>query len=171
MTVGDDIDLVIELATSDDLEAVTECWVRLATDQRRHGSVVRSEANRETMRATLGAHQVDDGLLVARDGTRIIGFASFSVEHGALELACTRGFLSNLYVDPDYRGQGIGSALLEHVEASLADRGVDRLILEAMADNEAARRFYREAGYEPFRVGLERELDRPAENDTHSKDE
>jgi ribosomal protein S18 acetylase RimI-like enzyme len=29
-----------------------------------------------------------------------------------------------------------------------------------MAKNEAARRFYRRHGYEPFRVELEKELDR-----------
>jgi len=34
--------------------------------------------------------------------------------------------------------------------------------LETMADNEAARRFYRRHGYEPHRIELERE------SDTHS---
>lgn len=161
----------IEPATSDDLETITDLWVQLAADQHRHGSHVLADENRETMQATLGAHLVDDGLLVARLEGGIVGFASFSVERGALELDRTRGLLSNLYVVPACRGSGVGTALLERVEAELADRSVTVLMLEAMADNDEARRFYRQAGYDPFRVGFERDLERSEKNDTHSKDE
>ncbi|MFP8956735.1 GNAT family N-acetyltransferase [Natrialbaceae archaeon A-CW3] len=164
-------DITIEPALPGDLEAVTELWVRLAANQRQQGSHVRAEPNRETMQALLGAHQVDGGLLVARDRESIVGFASFSVEHGSLELDCTRGLLSNLYVEPSRRGQGIGSQLLDAVESDLVDRGVDVVTLEAMADNESARQFYQQAGYTPFRVGFERRLVESTENDTHSKDE
>ncbi len=161
----------IELADGDDLGAVTDLWVALARDQREHGSHVGAETNRETMYATLGAHQVDDGLLVARDGDSVVGFASFAVEHGTLELECRRGLLSNLYVEPAYRGNGIGTALLERVEERLSARGVEVCLLEAMVANEAARRFYHSAGYEPFRIGYQRRLGHSSENDTHSKEE
>ncbi|WP_252698841.1 GNAT family N-acetyltransferase [Natronosalvus vescus] len=169
MTDTDDI--TIEPATPDDLEAITELWVRLAINQRQHGSHVHAESNRETMQALLRAHQVDGGLLVARHRGSIVGFASFSVEHGSLDLDCTRGLLSNLYVDPALRGQGLGSRLLEAVESDLVERGVDVISLEAMAANEAARQFYRQAGYTPFRIGFERRLEGSMKNDTHSKDE
>ncbi len=160
---------VIEPATQADLEAVTELWVQLARSQRKHGSAVRAESNRETMRETLAAHRHADGLHVARvDGT-VVGFASFSLEHGSLSLDTTRGVLSNLYVVPSYRNRGIGEALLESVESSLAAKGVETLLLEVMADNESARRFYREHGYDAFRIGMSRSIDEPSENDTHSK--
>lgn len=151
-------DIDIERATTDDLEAVADAWVRLASDQATHGSHVLAEPNRETMLATLGAYQVDGGLLVARDQKTVVGFASVTVERGSLALDCTRGLLSNLYVDPAYRGRGIGTALLEAAETELRDRGVDVCTLEAMAGNEAARRFYRRAGYDSFRIGFERTL-------------
>ncbi len=96
--------MIVEPATPDDLEAITELWVRLARDQCSHGSYVRPDPNRTTMRETLAAYQATDGLLVARVDGEIVGFASFSVEHGELE--ATRGSLSNLYVEPDYRGRG-----------------------------------------------------------------
>ncbi|OAQ53646.1 hypothetical protein HTG_05145 [Natrinema mahii] len=161
----------IELATRADLDALTDLWVDLARDQRRYQSAVRPEANREAMRETLGAYLVSDGLFVARLEGAIVGFVSVTVERGTLELDTTRGLLSNIYVRPAYRGQGIGTALLEAAEASLADRGVDELLLEVMADNEAARRFYRRHGYDPFRVSMARSLADRDENDTHSKED
>ncbi|MDQ2049044.1 GNAT family N-acetyltransferase [Natronolimnohabitans sp. A-GB9] len=164
----------IELARPSDLEAVTELWVRLARDQRSHDSVIRADANRETMRETLAAHQVNDGLLVARDAGRIVGFASFSLERGSLELDTTRGLLSNIYVEAAYRDQGLGAALLEAAEAELADQGADAVVLEVMAENEAARRFYEHRGYETYRVAMTRDITAEggrSENDTHSKED
>ncbi|MFB1064030.1 N-acetyltransferase family protein [Natrinema sp. H-ect4] len=161
----------IEPASRDDLETLTDLWVRLARDQRRYESAVRADANRETMRETLGAYQVADGLLVARLEGDIVGFASVSIERGTLELDSTRGMLSNIYVEPAVRGRGIGTALLEAAEESVAERGADELLLEVMADNEAARRFYRRQGYDEFRVTMSRSLEDRKENDTHSKED
>ncbi|RZH67417.1 GNAT family N-acetyltransferase [Natrinema altunense] len=161
----------IERATRDDIEPLTDCWVRLARDQRQYGSAIRADANRETMRETLGAYQVSGGLFVARLEGSIVGFATVSVERGSLELDETRGMLSNIYVEPAYRNRGIGTALLEAAEASLADRGVDTMLLEVMADNESARRFYRRTGYDEVRVTMGRSLESREQNDTHSKED
>ncbi|RQH03067.1 GNAT family N-acetyltransferase [Natrarchaeobius oligotrophus] len=165
-----DSEVTIERATADDVDAVARLWVRLARDQRAYDSYVLAEENRATMRETLAAYRLEDGLLVARADGSIAGFASFSVERGALELDGTRATLSNLYVEPSYRDRGIGATLLEAVEESLAGRGIDVLTLEVMADNDAARRFYRRRGYETFRVAMHRDLENRSENDTHSKE-
>ncbi|ELY99762.1 N-acetyltransferase GCN5 [Natrialba chahannaoensis JCM 10990] len=177
-------ELTIEHATTDDIDAVTDLWVQLAHGQREHDAAVRAEANREMMRETLAAHRVSDGLLVARlavddnggeqgsDSSSnrnrntsttsptktIVGFASFSLERGSLELDRTRGLLSNLYVVPAYRGQGIGSKLLAAAASELQNQGADVLLLEVMAKNDAARRFYRSHGFEPYRIGMQRSL-------------
>lgn len=151
-------ELTIERANSDDIDAVTELWVRLARGQREHDSFIRAEPNRETMRETLAAYQVADGLLVARADDRVVGFASYSIERGTLDLDSTRGTLSNLYVEPAYREQGIGTTLLETAADELAAKGAAVLTIEVMADNEAARRFYREQGYESYRVAMKRSL-------------
>ena len=161
----------IEPATRDDLETVTDLWVRLARDQRLHDSAVRADPNRETIRETLAAYQVADGLLVARLAGEIVGFASVTIERGSLELDSTRGLLSNIYVEPAFRGRGIGAALLTAAEEAAAERGADEVLLEVMAKNEAARRFYRREGYDEFRVTMSRSLENRDENDTHSKED
>ncbi|MDG5759563.1 GNAT family N-acetyltransferase [Natronococcus sp. A-GB1] len=162
---------VVEPATQGDLPAITELWVRLARDQRDHGSFVRDEENRETMRETLAGHLHTDGLLVARDGESIVGFVTYSLERGSLELDATRGLLSNIYVAAAYRDRGVGTALLEAAEDALADRGAEVVILEVLSDNETARRFYEDRAYEPYRVSMRRSLEDRSENDTHSKEE
>lgn len=161
----------VEPATQDDLETVTELWVRLARGQREHESAIRADANRETMRETLAAHVHTNGLLVARVGGNIVGFVSFTLERGALEIDTTRGLLSNIYVEPAYRDCGVGTALLEAAEEALSEQGADVLTLEVMAANEAARRFYERRGYETHRVSMSRSLEESPENDTHSKED
>ncbi|WP_254529413.1 GNAT family N-acetyltransferase [Natrinema gelatinilyticum] len=161
----------IEPASRDDLEALAEMWVRLARDQRAYDSAVLPDANHDAMRDTLAAYRVADGLLVARLGGKIVGFVSVSIERGSLELDATRGLLSNIYVEPAVRDRGIGTALLEAAEDTLAEQGADIVLLEVMAGNDDARRFYRRRGYDEFRVTMSRPLENRDENDTHSKED
>jgi len=158
----DDID--IESATTEDADAIAELWVSLAADQRRHDSHILSGENRARIRESIVRHVVNDQLLVAV-GTEIVGFVMFSVESGSYEQDVRRGVVENIYVVPARRGEGIGSALLATAERRLQNQGIDVVTLEMMAGNRQAREFYREAGYEPHRVQLEK----PVESDTHSK--
>lgn len=162
-----DLEATIEPASLADLDALAELWVRLARDQRDHDSFVRAEPNRETMRETLAAHLHTNGLLVARVEGSIVGFVSYSVERGSLELDTTRGLLSNIYVEPAYRGRGVGTALLEAAETALHERGATVVVLEVMAANEAARRFYERHGYDTYRIAMYRSLQDRPKNDTH----
>ena len=50
---------------------------------------------------------------------------------------------------PEYRGGGLGSELLERLETHLHERGVDDLILGALAGNDDAIRLYERRGYRP----------------------
>ena len=164
----------IERATMDDLDAVVDAWVSLAAGQRDHGSDLLAEANREAITATTGNHIVAGGVVVARDDDGLAGFVMFGPDPGSYERDRERGVVRNLWVRPDRRGEGIGADLLARAERDLAAEGFDAVTLEAMADNEAARRFYRRAGYELHRVTLARDLaaaeapDRPTESDTHT---
>ncbi len=58
--------------------------------------------------------------------------------------------IHDLAVVPGYRGQGIGRALLEAVEAHALDRGCCKLTLEVQDDNQRARRVYDRFGFGDF---------------------
>ncbi|MFC4448830.1 GNAT family N-acetyltransferase [Halorussus aquaticus] len=96
----------------------------------------------------------EDGLfLVAeREGdggdaeTELIGFAQSVLgdEERADDAAAQ---LPRIYVHPDHWDEGVGSAMLDRVEAWAADRGAERLRLLVLADNEVGNAFYERRGY------------------------
>lgn len=147
----------ISPAETAEADTVVNLWIDLAESQRDHGSHIHGEGNRTPIRESILRHIASDCLLVARsDG--ILGFVMFSVEQGSYEQDLHRGLIENLYVRPDSRGEGLGSELLSRAESQLAQRGVDAVSLDVMADNERARRFYREHGYGSHRVEFEKPL-------------
>ena len=56
-------------------------------------------------------------------------------------------YIYGFRIRPDFRGQGIGSRLLNCVETDLLKRGFKRISLNVARDNEAARRLYEREGY------------------------
>lgn len=168
--------VTIERPEPSEVDALVGLWVSLASNQRTYGSHILPEPNRGVIRDTLARHAVTGGLRAARHSDEIVGFVSFELERGAYESDETRGVVRNVYVDPEYRGRGIGGDLVSAAEAALADAGATVVALEAMAGNERARGFYRRRGYTPHRVQFEKPLDGDAatgaeENDTHSKED
>ncbi len=59
------------------------------------------------------------------------------------------GEIESLSVLPAYRGTGLGSELLERLEAHLRDLGIEDVILGALAGNADAIRLYERRGYRP----------------------
>jgi len=152
----------IRTATTDDADEITSQWLDLAGGQRSYGSHILPEENRSTARDAVLRHIVADELTVATEDGSLLGFVMYTVETGEYEQDTTRGLVRNIYVVPEHRDRGVGTALLEAAESTLNDRGADRIALEVMAENEPARRFYRRHGYTPHRIALEK----PTESDT-----
>lgn len=173
-------------ATVDDIDPVADLWIALAEGQRQHGSTLLAEENHAAVREWVARSVVTGELLVARiceetnDGTGTeadtqttrsvtdsIGFVSFTIDHGGYEREQTRGTVGNLFVVPDYRGKGVGSALLGEAEQALREAGAEVVALEALADNTHARTFYAAHGFEQHRVELTKPLS--AENTVASE--
>ncbi|MFB6168920.1 MAG: GNAT family N-acetyltransferase [Haloferacaceae archaeon] len=149
----------------DEVEAVTDMWVDLAADQRRHGSHLAAAPNRETARDLIAGRIVSGGVRIAA-AERPVGFVTFVVERGAYQQDATRGLVHDLYVAPERRDTGVGSRLLTAAEEALADEGAEVVAVEALAENEAARRLYERHGYEVHRVEMERPVGGGSDTDT-----
>jgi ribosomal protein S18 acetylase RimI-like enzyme len=65
------------------------------------------------------------------------------------ETGAAIGEVESLSVAPAHRGAGIGSALLEALEAALREQGVEDLIIGALPGNDGAVRLYERRGYRP----------------------
>lgn len=58
-----------------------------------------------------------------------------------------RAYLYSFRIQPQYRGQGLGSLILKTVEADLRGRHYRSITLNVAKDNDAAARLYQRMGY------------------------
>lgn len=159
--------MAVRAATGEDVAAVASMWVALAAEQREHGSHLLAVENQSRARDLVAQYVHAGGVAVAERGGDRVGFVMCHTETGLYETDGTRGVVDNLYVDPEHRGDGVGSRLLDWAEDALRDDGADVLAVEALWANEGARRLYERRGYAPHRVTFEQS----AESDTHSRDD
>ena len=84
----------------------------------------------------------------SEDDLAVIGFAQVHwLDY--LILGGQEGYISELFVAESQRGRGLGSLLLEAIEAEAANRGVVRLSLLQNKEREAHRRdFYGKRGWQ-----------------------
>jgi ribosomal-protein-alanine acetyltransferase len=83
----------------------------------------------------------DTNVVVARHGDQIAGFAIMQYRESSAHL--------NLFaVAPEMRRRGIGSALLQWLEATAVVAGIGVIRMEARERNIAARSFYKAHGYQ-----------------------
>ena len=104
--------------------------------------VVADEVSLE--RSLFGEHPVAEAL-IAEFETTPIGFAlyfpTFSTFVGRPGL-----YLEDLYVQPNMRGKGVGTLLLQHVARLARERGCGRLEWSVLNWNQPAIRFYEALG-------------------------
>ena len=85
-----------------------------------------------------------DGIIFVMDGDKPAGYnwtLQNRNEHGGV------GFVSMTGVHPDYRGNGLGTAVVVSGMRYLRERGVDAVELEVDSENTPARELYRKLGY------------------------
>jgi GNAT superfamily N-acetyltransferase len=91
-----------------------------------------------------GARPVAEAVVAEAEGV-VIGFALFFTNFSTF-LAKPGLYLEDLYVQPAWRGHGVGQALLEHLGALAVERGCGRFEWSVLDWNEAAIGFYRRMG-------------------------
>lgn len=67
-------------------------------------------------------------------------------------------YVSSLFVDPTFRGQGYGAALLRHAEQLARERDCRALILDSGLPRVEAHQFYEHIGFEKSCYGFEKPL-------------
>jgi len=77
-------------------------------------------------------------ILVAQNGAAVVGWgARENMDH----------YISDLWVDPQYQGRGVGKRLLAALERTIAEAGFADVELETHARNTPTIGFYEAAGY------------------------
>ncbi len=98
--------------------------------------------------------------LLASDETLTVGCA------GLRTLSPTVGEVKRMWIHPDWRGLGLGRALLSDIETHAQRLGLQRLMLDTNDFLAAAMRLYQSAGYE----AVARYNDNPDATNFYAKD-
>jgi ribosomal-protein-alanine N-acetyltransferase len=96
---------------------------------------------REMYRRELQNPDVSFLYVVRTPEAGIVAFCSFW-------LVLDEAHVNNLAVRGDFRGRGLGTALLAHVLQAGASKGAERATLEVRRSNGPARRLYERLGFE-----------------------
>ena len=88
-------------------------------------------------------------VIFAVAGEKEVGYALFFHNFSTF-LGRSGLYLEDLYVLPEYRGKGVGTALLRFLAALAKERGCGRLEWSCLDWNEPSITFYRSLGAEPM---------------------
>lgn len=103
----------------------------------------------EVDRFLAGTASHPHAVLVAADGSRLVGFAELSVRLFAEGCVTSNvGYLEGWYVRGEYRGRGVGRALLVAGEAWARAQGCTEFASDANATNELSVRAHLACGFE-----------------------
>lgn len=94
--------------------------------------------------------------LVALDKDQVVGYVGSQTVLGETDMM-------NIAIHPDYRKQGIASALINALIETLKERGSHSLMLEVRSSNEPAKSLYFKIGFES--VGIRRNYYRNPKED------
>lgn len=99
-------------------------------------------------RAVIGGHLRDgtSAIYIARDGERAIGFVQIFSYVSTVWLAPTL-ILEDLFVEPEARGGGVATMLLERALEHARSVGAAGMFLETAHDNATAQRVYERCGW------------------------
>jgi len=137
---------VIRSATEADLPLILELIEGLADYERlRHECRATIPLLRESL---FGAHPAAEVLIAEQEGVPA-GFALFF--HNYSTFLAQRGiYLEDLFVKPEFRGRGIGHALLVRLAQVAVERQCGRLEWAVLDWNESAIGFYQRLGAKPM---------------------
>jgi len=98
-------------------------------------------------------------IVVAVDGDKIIGSGYARIQSAKPFLQHEQyAYLGFMYVEPDYRGQGVNQLILDALKTWSESRGIYELRLHVYNGNAVAIRAYEKAGFEKhlleMRMGL-----------------
>lgn len=107
------------------------------------------EATEERLRATLFGDNPSAHCMLAFDGGQPAGFAIYFFNYSTF-LAKPGLYLEDLFVKPEFRGSGVGKALLLHLARLANIRGCGRMEWSVLDWNQPAIDFYRKLGAVPM---------------------
>ena len=140
------IEVRIEKATVHDVPLLLSLIRALAEYERMSDVVVATETR---LRDSLFGTNPCAEAAIARVEGEAVGFALWFQTYSTF-LAKPGLYLEDLFVLPDWRGRGVGAALLRHLARIAVERDYGRMEWSVLNWNEPAVGFYRRIGAKPM---------------------
>ncbi|MEV0644424.1 GNAT family N-acetyltransferase [Phytomonospora sp. NPDC050363] len=154
-------DTMIREAVPGDVAGLVECSVALfAEDGGTRDATLNVDWPKEFSADSIRAGIDDPARLIlaaVRDG-EVVGQLSGKVAEAVAIRPVRVATLVSLYVRPEARDGGLGAQLVAAFKDWARTIDADRIAVTAYATNEAAIRFYRRCGFEPYQLTLEADL-------------
>ena len=156
-------DFVVRRMAPGDIKAVVRLW---NGEVEYHESIdprlkVREGAEEGFRRflSRIAAAQADVIVLVADAEGEIVGFLIGMVrERTSVFIRSRHGYITDIYVDPEFRRQGVGRKLVKAAEEWFTSQGLDHVRLQVSAANEAGLAFWRSVGFGDYFLELWKEI-------------
>lgn len=141
-------DVILRKATPSDADTLTRLICELAEYER---LLDEADPDPEALRRQLDAESQPhvEAFIAEVESGEAAGFALFFHNYSTF-LTRFGIYLEDLYVRPEYRGEGIGFGLLQRVVQVAHERGCQRVDWAVLDWNEPAIDFYRELGADPL---------------------
>ena len=158
-------DVTLRLAGAEVLDALEPLWLTL---HHHHQTVTtpasfQDDATSWSARRALYEHWLEENedafIVLAVRGDKPVGYAFVEILPGPDDTWVTGTRLAELQtlaVAPAERGHGIGTLLLDTVDARLKDLGIDDVYIAVLTGNNDALRFYQRRGLRPVMTLLAR---------------
>lgn len=134
--------LTLRLATQPDAALILHYIRKLAEYEKRLDEVTATES--AVTQTLFGEKPAAEVLILELEG-QPVGFALFFHNYSTF-LAAPGIYLEDVYVDPEYRGRGIGKSVFVYLARLALERGCGRFEWSVLTWNEPAIRFYEKLG-------------------------
>lgn len=139
-----DLPFTVRPARPGDARSFLEMWREVVAERRFVRTETARRSARHYRRMLRRSWTDDEANIVAVSGNRVIGHLGVAREDGPV----TRHVASlGMSVAKDWRGRGVGSALMVDCIRWAREVGVEKLALSVYPDNEAALALYRKFGF------------------------
>lgn len=134
---------MIRRASQTDLEAIRRIYNQGIED--RIATLDAEAKSRDDLLQWWAQHDDEYEALVAVESEDVLGWASLN----RFSSRCAHDNIADLsvYVARDWRGRGVGFALLEQLVLDARRNGFHKIVLHALDSNEPGKRLYRKAGF------------------------
>jgi ribosomal-protein-alanine N-acetyltransferase len=98
-------------------------------------------------------------MFVWENGKDVVGWSWLKVHENEFFREGVFGEVNEIYIVPRWRRKGLGRSMMEHALGWMRDKGIRTVRVETATSNEAALKFYKEYGFKPNYMILQKEIE------------